>query len=58
MPLKAGSSQQTIAANIGELRGTYKQKGKIGNVKPRSKEHARKISVAIAMKKAGKSNTY
>jgi len=40
MPLKAGKSQKTISANIEELI-------KAG--------HSRKQSIAIAMKKAGKS---
>jgi hypothetical protein len=34
---------------------TYEEKGKIGNVKPRSKKHAQKIAVAIALQKARQS---
>ena len=55
MPLKKGSSQKTISRNIGELVGTYKQKGKIGTSKPKSKAAAIKQAAAIAYSKAGKS---
>jgi len=33
----------------------YKEKGKIGNITPRSSAHAQKIAIAIAMRQAGKS---
>lgn len=53
MPLKKGRSKKVISENIGELIASWKQKGKIGNIKPKSKKHAQKIAVAIAMRKAG-----
>ncbi|WP_353265800.1 hypothetical protein [Gemmatimonas sp.] len=55
MPLKKGSSQKTISRNIGELVGTYKEKGRIGTSKPKSKGAAVKQAAAIAYAKAGKS---
>lgn len=55
MPLEPGSSQGTISRNIGELRRTYKRKGKIGTTRPKSAKHAAKIAAAIAYDKAGKS---
>jgi hypothetical protein len=55
MPLKKGSSQKTISRNIGELVGTYKEKGRIGTSKPKSKAAAVKQAAAIAYSKAGKS---
>lgn len=54
MPLKKGSSQKTISRNIGELVGTYKEKGRIGTSKPKSKAAAVKQAAAIAYDKAGK----
>ena len=54
MPLKKGSSQKTISRNIGELVGTYKEKGRIGTSKPKSKAAAGKQAAAIAYAKAGK----
>lgn len=54
MPLKKGSSQKTISANIGEMVGAYKEKGKIGTSKPKSKAAAVKQAAAIAYAKAGK----
>lgn len=54
MPLKKGSSQKTISRNIGELVGTYKEKGRIGTSKPKSKAAAVKQAAAIAYAKAGK----
>ena len=48
MPLKKGSSQKTFESNVSEIMHSYKRKGKIGKVKPRSKAHARKIALAIA----------
>jgi hypothetical protein len=35
----------------------YEEKGKIGNVKPKSKKHARDVAVAIAYNKAKKGKT-
>jgi len=55
MPLKKGSSQKTISRNIGELVGAYKEKGRIGTSKPKSKSAAVKQAAAIAYAKAGKS---
>lgn len=55
MPLKKGSSQKTISRNIGELVGAYKEKGRIGTSKPKSKAAAVKQAAAIAYAKAGKS---
>jgi hypothetical protein len=52
MPLKKGKSSQTISNNIRELAEAYRQKGKIGNIKPKSKKHAVKIASAIAYNKA------
>jgi len=40
-----------LSEDIAELRGTFKRKGKIGNTRPRNKEHARRISIAIAFDK-------
>lgn len=54
MPLKKGSSQKTISANIGEMVGSYKDTGKIGTSKPKSKAAATKQAAAIAYEKAGK----
>lgn len=54
MPLKRGSSQKTISANIGEMVGAYKDTGKIGTSKPKSKSAAMKQAAAIAYEKAGK----
>lgn len=54
MPLKKGSSQKTISANIGEMVGSYKETGKIGTSRPKSKAAAAKQAAAIAYEKAGK----
>jgi hypothetical protein len=55
MPLKRGGSKKIISSNVKELVKTYKQKGKIGTSKPKSKAKAIKQAVAIAYNKAGKS---
>ena len=55
MPLKNGSSQQTISRNIAELVDEYKEAGHIGASHPESKQKAVKQAVAIALNKAGKS---
>jgi len=55
MPLKKGSSQKTISRNIGELVGTYGEKGRIGTSKPKSRSDAVKQAAAISYAKAGKS---
>lgn len=43
-----------MSQNIEELIRAFKRKGKIGNVKPKDKAHARRMAIAIALKKAGK----
>jgi hypothetical protein len=53
MPLKAGSSIETIGGNIGDMIDKYKETGKIGNVTPRSMAHAQQIATAAANQKAG-----
>lgn len=55
MPLKPGSSAKTRSSNIGELTSKFKKTGKIGNTRPKSKEHARKIASAIAFDKSRRS---
>ena len=55
MPLKGGSSKQTISHNIAELVDEYKEEGHIGNSRPASKQKAVKQAVAISLTKAGKS---
>ena len=52
MPLKKGSSQDVISANIAELMRTYRAKGKIGNTVPKNAAHARRIAAKIAYDKA------
>lgn len=54
MPLKKGSSQKTISTNIGEMVRSFKESGKIGTSKPKSKAAAVKQAAAIAYEKAGK----
>ena len=54
MPLKKGSSQKTISANIGEMVRSFKETGKLGTSKPKSKTAAVKQAAAIAYEKAGK----
>jgi hypothetical protein len=56
MPLKKGSSAKTVSRNIGELMGAFKEKGKIGESRPKSKAKAQKQAVAIALSLSGKSN--
>jgi len=55
MPLKAGSSQETISGNIEECMKSYKSSGKIGNTTPKNLEHARQICAAAAYSTARKS---
>jgi hypothetical protein len=57
MPLKKGSSQATISANIGEMLDQAKHGGKIGNYKPPSMAKARQVAAAIAYRKAGKARS-
>ena len=40
MPLKEGYSRAVIAANIQELLSSWKETGRIGNSKPKSKKEA------------------
>jgi len=54
MPLRKGSSQAAISANIDTLISEYKNTGKIGSIKPRNLAHAQRIASAIAYRKAGK----
>jgi stalled ribosome alternative rescue factor ArfA len=55
MPLKKGSSDKTISANIATEMKSYKKTGKIGTSKPKSDKAAQKQAVAVAYSKAGKS---
>lgn len=55
MPLKKGSSDKTISANIGAEMKSYKKTGKLGTSKPKTKKAAQKQAIAIAYTKAGKS---
>jgi hypothetical protein len=55
MPLKKGSSQETISSNIRECIMSYKKSGKIGNIKPRNLKHAMSICSAAAYTSAKKS---
>lgn len=54
MPLKKGSSDETVSQNISELMGSYKEKGTIGTSTPASDKAAQKQAVAIALSKAGR----
>lgn len=54
MPLKKGSSKETISKNIETEMKKYKKTGKIGTSKPASKKKAAKQAAAIAYSKAGK----
>jgi hypothetical protein len=55
MPLKRGSSQETISANIKRLVHEYDEDGKIGTSHPKSRKKAIKQAAAIAYDKAGRS---
>lgn len=48
MPIPAGMSTEGI---ISELTRSWRATGKIGNTKPKSKDHARRIAIAIALRK-------
>lgn len=55
MPLKKGTSNKVISANVREMMRDVKQgDGMIGKVKPKNLKHAQKIAVAVALKKAGR----
>ena len=55
MPVKRGSSQATISANVKRLVHEYDDDGTIGTSHPKSRKKAVKQAVAIALTKAGKS---
>ena len=57
MPLQKGSSKATISRNIKECILSYKDKGTIGNIKPKNLKHAMKICSGIAYKSARKSKS-
>ncbi len=48
MPLKKGTSRKIQSENIKEIMDSYKETGKIGTSKPRSKKKAIKQAVAIS----------
>lgn len=52
MPLRSGSSRKVISENIREIIHSFRRKGKIGNIRPKSEKEARKIAIAIALRKA------
>jgi len=54
VPLRRGGSRKDISYNIEQLMKDYEKKGKIGNIKPRNREHAHRIATAIAMRIANK----
>jgi hypothetical protein len=54
MPLKKGSSQKTVSANIRTLVEDYTKSGRIGTSKPANKKAAVKQAVAISLRQAGK----
>jgi hypothetical protein len=58
MPLKKGSSQKTVSANIRTLVEDYTKSGRIGTSKPANKKAAVKQAVAISLRQAGKPKKY
>jgi len=50
-PLASGQGKKVFSSNVGELLGSYKEKGTIGNTTPKSKKKARQIALAIAYNK-------
>ena len=55
MPLKRGSSNETVSKNIKILVDDYKKSGSIGTSHPSSKKKAIRQAVAISLSKAGRS---
>lgn len=56
MPLIKSKSKSAFKSNVKELVDTYKEKGKIGTSKPKSKSSAAKQAVAIAYSIKDKKN--
>jgi len=52
MPMVPGSGHKAISANIAELMRSWKEKGMMGNSKPRSAKDAQKMAAAIAYEHA------
>lgn len=48
MPLLQSKSKKAFSSNISEVIHSYRDKGTIGKIHPKSAEHARKIAIAIA----------
>ena len=55
MPLAKGSSKKTISSNIRECIMSYKNKGTIGDIRPRNLKHAMEICSGMSYKSARKS---
>ena len=55
MPLAKRSSKKTISSNIRECIMSYKNKGTIGDIRPRNLKHAMEICSAAAYTSARKS---
>lgn len=55
MPLKPGTSKETLSQNIEEILTSYKHKGSIGTSHPKSMKKAQKQAAAIAYKKSRES---
>jgi hypothetical protein len=51
MPLVEGAGDAAHSANVAELMREYMKSGKIGKIRPKSKNHAQEISNAIAYRK-------
>lgn len=48
MPLKQGSSKEAFDTNMSELIASYRKTGKIGRIRPKGADHARKVALGIA----------